>query len=185
MESANFLEYLQQVLKEHDMESSILELAAICERYGIERIEDLQPDTIAGIHATLTANRQQTSDDSRVGFSGSSLATIMKQKFQKKVEAESQQIVQDYQNIPTEIQEAVIKTMMTEYIKKNPKIDEFLAEADYAKISEQNIQNSQQMLKYILGGLLGILVLLAGANLLDSFANLIHKPERVVYVDKK
>jgi hypothetical protein len=180
MENQELLKYLQQVLKKHDMESSIDELAAICERYGIESIEQVETDTIVGIYNTLKANRQK--NDSI----GGNLATIMKQKFQQKAEKEAQTIVQEYQNIPIEIQEAVIKKMLLEYTKKNPKIDDFLREADYAKIAEENIQSSQQMLKYVLLGLLSILLILSFSSLVESFGSLINsKPNKeVVYVNK-
>lgn len=159
----DFLIYLQRVLKEHNLESSLDELAVVCSRYGIEKQEQLEPDTISGIYHTVLANRQKDND------SHVSVAARMKKIFNKKVEEEAQTIVQDYQNVPVEIQEAVIKTMMAEYVKKNPKIEEFLAEADYAKIAEENIQHSQKMLKILLVGLLVIIGLLLATSFLDSF----------------
>lgn len=163
----DFLLYLQRVLKEHQLETTLEELAAICSRYGIEKEEQLEADTISGIYHTILASRQQK--ESNTG----NLATLMKRKFQKKVEEEAQTIVQEYQNIPVEIQETVIKTMMSEYVKKNPKIDDFLREADYAKIAEENIQASQKMLRTLLMGLLVILGLLFATSLLDSLTRVL------------
>lgn len=172
--SQDFLIHLQRVMKEHNLESSLDELAVICQKYGIEKQEDLQPDTISGIYHTVLANRQ-THDNSGGVIS---VAAKMKQIFNKKVEEEAQKIVKDYQNVPIEIQEAVIKSMMAEYVKKNPKIDEFLYEADYAKIAEENIQASQKMLKTLLVGLLVIIGLLFTSSLLDSLADVIASSQK-------
>lgn len=166
----DFLKHLQDILKQHNLESSIDELATICNRYGIEKQEELEPDTISGIYHTLLANRQKESNDS-VG--AVSVASRMRQIFNKKIETEAQQIVQDYQNLPKDVLEAVTKTLLEEYVKKNPKIDEFLHEADYAKIAEENIQASQKMLKMVLAGVFIILLLVLGSGFLESFAKVL------------
>lgn len=176
MESQDFLVYLQQVLKQHNLESSLEELAAICSKYEIEKIEHLEPDTIAGIHDAVIGNRQQkASQNNSVG--NNSLATIMRQKFQKKVETEAKQIVEDYKNVPIKVQETVVKAMLQQYVQKNPKIEDFLHEADYAKIAEENIQQSQKMLKTLLLGILVIIGLLFASSLMESVAKIATKPQ--------
>lgn len=163
--SQDFLVYLQRVLKEKaKMESSIEELSVICSRYGIEKVEQLEVDTISGIYHTLIANREKTVE-------GNGLVALMKKSFQDRIKKDSETIVENYKNIPLEVQESVIRTMMTEYAKQNPKLDKFLHESNYAKIDAENTLASQKLLKQILIGLFALLALIFTSSLLDSFGN--------------